>query len=467
MAEMRIRPFLDRLVPWLTVLGMLVQLLSLHWRWLDRALQPAVAGGPTLRGTDYWCLPTAWVNLLAGKSAYDTWAHPLVTSVSTWYLAHPILAVALGSWLSLFPVSVGYWVWTGVSLGLLAMAARELAGLADHSAPARRWVYLLLLTSSATYLLLWAGNSHAILVLGFALAIRALVDLGHSVDAESVCRAHDRLMLGLLLSLFSKPLLLLALPGLILIPETRGTAARTLLIYVSVSAACILLPPLNPAAIGLREVVSLALDPAWVRDHMNIYLNHFRLNPYMRDNSIHWLNLVAQSGFVLGHVQIFSLAAFLAVAVGQPRLTWLPLVFLFATLALSLLVARLPEGAPRLNGAVLTLLLLGSSYFLAYPTVWEYQYTGALVVAAARLLRASWKLGASLIACSQSRIAAASSPTWISATQRLFSTKALSGSSRDALRKGESASPGLPSPSKRRPSWLGVSGPATGGANSR
>jgi hypothetical protein len=192
-------------------------------------------------------------------------------------------------------------------------------------------------------------------------------------------------MLGLLLSLFSKPLLLFALPGLLLIPETRRTTAWTLAAYLLVSGACLILPPLNPEAIGLREVVSLALDPAWVREHMNIYRNEFVLNPYMKDNSIHWLNLVAQSGFVLNHVEVFSLAAFLATAAGGTRLAWLPALFLFATLLLSIMVARLHGAVPRLRGAALALLLLGCAFFLSYPTVWEYQYTGALLVAASVL----------------------------------------------------------------------------------
>ena len=156
--------------------------------------------------------------------------------------------------------------------------------------------------------------------------------------------------------------------------------------YLPVSFLFEVVPFLNPQAVGLRRVLWIAVQPAFVRQTMQIYANHLVLTPDMRDNSVHWLNLVAQSGFRLAHVDVFSLPVFLDGMLGRRTPDWLYAMPTLGVLALSLLVPRIAEPTVRHACALLLTMAASLDFFLSYPIVWEYQYTAVLPVAAILLL---------------------------------------------------------------------------------
>ena len=367
-----------QLLPWLTGLLVFLQLLSLRLPLLDRFFFDTLHAD--VQGIDYFSLPKAWLNLSARQSLYATFDPPSYGPHFTWYLAHPLLAVLLGWPLSRLDPSDSYGVFTLLSLAAMVVCA-WLLGRETPCLLKRRLVWLLLLGAFPTFDMLYVGNVQALTVLGISLLLIGLLRL-----ARSQPHVGQFLLAGLLISLFTKPVVLLILPLLLLSRETRRSAVQALAIYGAISALFEVVPALNPQGIGLRRVLWLATHPAFVRSTMNIYANHLVLTPDMRDNSIHWFNLVAQSGFRLAHVDVFSLPVFLDGLLGMRTPDWLYVLPTLMVLALSYPVARIREESRRHE---CTLLLAGAAildFFVSYPTVWEYQYTAVLPVTAMLLL---------------------------------------------------------------------------------
>jgi len=250
----------------------------------------------------------------------------------------------------------------------------------SEDALVRRLIWLLLLGAFPNYWMLFVGNVHAIPVLALGMILAALFSLTYARNCEAL------LFVGLLLSLFSKPFVLLMLPLLLLLKETRRAMASALGIYAVVSLLFEMVPALNPEAIGLKQVVWLAWHPAFVHEHMDIYANHYQLNVWMRDNSIHWFNLIAQSGKPIVHIDVYSLPVFLQVLTGAPMPGWICKLPLLLTLALSVPVALLSDRRLRMEAALLLTMAISLTFFLSYPTAWEYQYASIMPVAAMLLL---------------------------------------------------------------------------------
>jgi hypothetical protein len=337
-----------------------------------------------VHGIDYFSLPKAYLNLLEGRSAFDTWGGVMYGPYATWYLSHPALAVLVGSWFSFLAPWTSYGVFTLFSLAVMAFSAYLLARETQDPLT-RRWIWLLLLGAFPTYWMLFVGNVQCLLVLAVAMVFAGLYEFA-SAQEQNSARARRLLFAGLLLSLLTKPMLLLLLPLLLLLKETRKTVARAAAIYIAVSLLFLIVPTLNPEPVGPRALFHLLLSPGFVRDHMNIYTNHFVLNAYMKDNSIHWLNLVAQSQMRLMHVDVYSLPVFMDTLLGTRTPGWIYQLPTAMVLLLSFAVARMQATRMRLECALLLAMAISLVFFLGYPTVWEYQYTSVLPVAAMLLL---------------------------------------------------------------------------------
>jgi hypothetical protein len=235
--------------------------------------------------------------------------------------------------------------------------------------------------------MLYTGNVQALLVLALGMTFSGVYQLADTPPGHNAGRSAEHLLLaGLVLSLLTKPVVLLMLPLLLLLPETRKAALRALAAYIVVSLLFEVVPALNPEPIGFSRVAWLAFHPAYVHANMNIYLNRFVVTPEMKDNSIHWFNLIAQSDYRMHHIDIFSLPEFLDTALGLRTPGWLYQLPLLCVLGLTVAVYRMPERASRMVAAVLLLMAISLTFFLGYPTVWEYQYTSVLPVAAILLL---------------------------------------------------------------------------------
>ena len=395
----RVRGALLKLLPWVTGLWVFVQLLSLRIGLLDRFFFDT--SHADVQGIDFYSLPKAWLNLVAGRSLYGTFDPPAFGPHFTWYLAHPLLAAVLGWPLSRLNPGDSYGVFTLFSLAVTATCAGLLARESDGPLT-KRCIWLLLLGAFPTFAMLYVGNVQSLTVLGLTLLLVGMMRLTYRR-----LRAEPYILAGLLVSLFTKPVVALMLPLLLLLQETRRAGWRALAVYVPISLLFEAVPLLNPQGIGLSRVFWLAVHPGFVRATMNIYANHLQLTPDMRDNSIHWFNLVAQSGLRLQHIDVFSLPVFLDGLFATRTPDWLYLLPTVAVLTLSVLVPRIASTAIRREAALLLAMAASLAFFLSYPTVWEYQYTAVLPVAAVLLMlrgsallsRRSWACSLGLAAC--------------------------------------------------------------------
>jgi hypothetical protein len=180
--------------------------------------------------------------------------------------------------------------------------------------------------------------------------------------------------------LLTKPVLILIVPALLVARTTRKLAVLSVALYAAISLFFLFTPLLNPQSVGVERMLWLALHPSWVRQELNVYVNHFVLSRDMLDNAMHWLHMVAQSDYAWDHVQIFSLPVLVQSSLGIPvgAFRFVALV----PVALAPLLFKLSEPRRLLAAAWLVVLVL-ASHFLGYAVAWEYQYTQLLVVVGA------------------------------------------------------------------------------------
>lgn len=331
------------------------------------------------QGIDFFCVPKAYLNLLHGQSAFDTWRGVAYGPYATWFVLHPAVALWIGGYLAWLSPWIAYGAWVAITLALLLACAQLLA----HHAPTpwrKTLAFGAILASPVTYLLLHCGNIHGVVVFAVTLILVGLYELGTASSAAGRIDPRMKVASGLLLSLLTKPVLILVVPALLVARTTRRVVLGSLAAYALISLAFLLVPLLNPQSVGVERETWLAFHSAWVRQELNVYVNHFMLSRDMLDNAMHWLHMVAQSDYALDHVQVFSMPVLVQSAFGVP-------VSAFRFVALvpvvsSLLLLKLPEPRRPLAAAWLVVLVL-ASHFLGYAVAWEYQYTQLLVVVGA------------------------------------------------------------------------------------
>ena len=126
--------------------------------------------------------------------------------------------------------------------------------------------------------------------------------------------------------------------------------------------------------------MNVVFDFDFIKDKMNIYKNQFVLNEYMKDNSIHWLNIIAQSEYKFMHIDVFSLPVFIdTIKVLSPGIYKIPI---YICLLLSICVIFIEDKILRLESTLLLIMAISLSFFLSYNTVWEYQFTSVLPIIA-------------------------------------------------------------------------------------
>lgn len=354
----------------------LLLLVALYGNWLH----PFFFGAEhaQVQGIDFFAVPKSFLNMLDGRSAFDTWGGPAYGPYATWYLAHPAFSVVIASWFSFFQPWTAYWLFVLFSILIMAWGATVLSKLTDDI-QLQRTTYILLLLGFPSYWVYYTGNMHAPLVLALCLLFAGVFQLTYEQDGK---RGRQMLLAGLLISLFSKPIVLLMLPLLLLLPETRKTTFFSLLIYGVVSVLFIIIPTLNPQSIGVHRILELLGNPDYVKEHLNIFKNNFVLNREMKDNSIHWLNLIAQSDYKLMHIDVFSLPVFMDTLLGKVTPAAVYKLPIYLCLLLSLIVPFIGDRRLRLESSLLLLMSISLTFFLSYNTVWEYQYSSALPLVA-------------------------------------------------------------------------------------
>ena len=348
---------------------------SLLYGWLDPFFWAAQHA--QVQGIDYFSLPKAYQNLLQGKSVFDTWGTPMYGPYATWYLAHPAFAVWVGSWFSYSSPWVSYALFVGMSILVTALSAWFLSRFA-LTVRYKTWMFVLLLCGFPVYWTLYVGNIQQFFVLSLALVHAGLLGLAFPRNETWSRYARGLLLAGLLISFFSKPLVILMIPLLLITKLTRVTTIKALVVYGVVSLLFIVVPPLNPEGLGLLRVIEIGLDPAYIQQHLNIYNNNFVVNREMKDNAMHWFNLVAQSDFYLNHIEVYSFPVFFNTLLDTRLPGWLYKLPILLSLLCSIGVFFVKD--PKRQAAA-ALWLSGAfvcTFFLSYNTVWEYQYTAMM-----------------------------------------------------------------------------------------
>ncbi len=374
------------------------ELLALTHGWLNSFFWGFDSG--TL-GIDFWSVPRGFINLESGKSIYDTFRGNDFGGPSvTWYLSNPIFAVVIGPFFSFVSPAASYALWCLCTVTIQLVMGFLFASRAT-SENVRAACLLLSVIGFPGYAVLATGNPHAWMVLGLGLVLLSVFDLMNGRD-----HLHVRylLMAGLLVSMLTKPLLICAVPMLLILADTRRTTLHTLAIYVAISLLALTVPALNPEGMGLKRNINLLLNPAYVHEHMNIYKNQFVLTSEMKDNSIHWFNLIAQSDFYWDHVQIFSLSAFTNNLLGLTLPSAIFKLPLWLAILSSCLVITQREHFARIEAALWSLVAISTAFFLSYNTVWEYQYSAIAPVSLLIVLlwqrgRIPSAIGISLLVC--------------------------------------------------------------------
>jgi hypothetical protein len=346
-----------------------VVFLSLRFHFLDPLIPTTWHGR---MGFDFFAVPRAFINLRHGVSIYATRACAY-GPYSTWYPYHPALALLAGSWLSLFPPWGAFWVFAAASVAALALCARLLGGLCPDSS-SRGFLYFLFLFPLPVYLMIWNGQMHVFLVAAFALMLYDLL-LQTRGDVKDGLRPW--LLAGILLSLFSKPLVLLALPALAAVKACRKTLLWALLTYALVSVLFIIVPALNPQGIGIAALLDVAAHP----DRMFRFqtYNGVRLMTYrpevLGDNAIHWLNMRFRSQVSQPqHFELMALPSFVEDIFGVALPGFLLKLPALLILGLSVALLRITDAAARAKGAIYVVALTGLAFFVSYQTVYEYHY---------------------------------------------------------------------------------------------
>ncbi|MBN1603657.1 MAG: hypothetical protein JW915_18745 [Chitinispirillaceae bacterium] len=304
---------------------------------------------------------------------YDTWGgKPYINQTYTWYLSHPAYAVFVSSWFSAFKPATAFCIWNFAAILIVFISGLIMSSCVEK--PQHKGVILCISTISFPFFLtLYTGNSHSVIVLSFTCILSGMLKL----QQANRFNGHLLVLLGLLISLFSKPVVLLMLPMFLIVKETRKLTVFSIVFYVLVSILFIILPILNPESIGLKGILKLIGNFNYVKQHMNVYANNYILTPEMKCNSIHWFNLIAQAEYYFSHIDIFSLAVFINDATGKiypPLLFKLPLYTSLLATSLLFLIGK----SDRIIAAIILFVMFACTYYLSYNTVWEYQYSAIM-----------------------------------------------------------------------------------------
>jgi hypothetical protein len=100
----------------------------------------------------------------------------------------------------------------------------------------------------------------------------------------------------------------------------------------------------------------------------------------MKDNSIHWLNLIAQSDYKLMHIDVFSLPVFVDTIMGTEVSAKVFKLPIYLSLLLSFCIPFIKDVKLKLESLLLLIIAISLTFFLSYNTVWEYQFASILPV---------------------------------------------------------------------------------------
>jgi len=366
---------LDKRLPAITAIIVVVMLFSLRYRFLDYFIITTWHGK---MGLDFFSVPRAFINLTHGKSIYDSWANNYGPYAS-WFPYHPLTAPLIG-WVAVFPPWAAYSFFVLFSVASLCFCA-YLAGKFCTVDISRKALYFLFLCSPPAYLLLWNGQMHIFTIISVSLICFELASAMQKPDERKM---RPLLLLGVLACFFTKPIILPAMILLFAVRAFRRTMWWSLAIYAIVSAAFVFIPVLNPASVGTRaELYALAHPDALMSRVFDGKVIHVQYRAdYAHDNAIHWLNMRNLTGVMRADTFEFqSLSSFLVDLLGD-----IPPAIFKAPMALagfcSLALFFISDDIKRNRAAFYVFALCMLSFYIAYDSVYEYHFTTLMAVLA-------------------------------------------------------------------------------------
>ena len=336
-----------------------------------------------VQAIDFYSLPKAYQNIINGVSMYATWDSPRFGTNSTWYLAHPAFAFFIGPFFAFFSPETSYRLFVLLSSCILALSGLVFANLTNSLT--KKYLYTLpFVLSFPCYWVLFVGNIHAFTVLALSLIFVGFLKLiisgdSHSKSLSSLLKTENLgvnyIFFGTLLALFSKPVVILFIPILIIIKETRISTIIALFIYTVVSIIFVNSEILNPEISNYWQTFFKVLKNP---DIVNIFEQKFRLTPEMRCNSIHWLNIIAASNFKFIHIDVFSFTNLVNKVFNKDLPSFISKFSIVICYVFVLLITKIKDEKLKLKLLFLNILTLSLCFFLAYQIVWEYQYASVV-----------------------------------------------------------------------------------------
>lgn len=320
----------------ITMIVIALFLLSLKYHFLDVFVVGAWHGEI---GVDFFSIPRAFLNLQFHKSIFNT-NFLSYGPYASWYPYHPALAIFVGAPLSLFEPWAAYGIFVIFSIIVLMFSARLIAKYFKGK-PYQNIPYPLIMATFPTYLMLWNAQMHIFTVLSVTLI---LVSYLERLENPLIHKIDYKLFFGLLVSLLSKPIVLLFLPVILFMKETRRTCLICLVVYAAISLLFI----------------------------FNSFLNSEDIN------FLHWVNIIYQSNNLTNNKEYFSLPSLINTFTGYNNNLIFYKIPLVLILILSLGVFFIKADKVKARYSLLIIIATLFCYFISYNKVWEYHYTTVL-----------------------------------------------------------------------------------------
>jgi len=347
------KKYLIKFLPFLTLIFVLLILLSLKFRFLDIFVVGSWHGRI---GNDFFSVPRSFLNLLKHTSMFSNTGFSDYGPYGSMFTYHPALSIFLGSWLSLLKPWVSYSLFALISIFILIYCG-FLISKQTSNILIKRFAYFSILCTFPTYLMLWNAQMHVFTVLAATLIMVSLLEIFTNKKKYGKGEIHIKLLIGLLASLFTKPIVILFFPILFFSKETRRTVIACLLVYTLVTAIFFIVPFLNPESDNIMH---------WM------FLVHHSHVGYTGDSES--FNTVTSPD----HFEFFSLPTFidsLSLKKINPLIYKIPIILV---LILSIPILFIRERNDRILILLLTIILAIYSFYLSYSRIWEYFYTTLL-----------------------------------------------------------------------------------------
>jgi hypothetical protein len=271
---------------------------------------------------------------------------------------HPALSILLGSWLSLFKPWISYSIFVSTSIIILIYCGFLIAKQTSDKL-LKRFSYFSLLCTFPTYLMLWNAQVHVFTVLAISLILVSLLEIAAHKEKYRKKAIHVKLLIGLLASLLTKPIVFLFFPVLFLAKETRRTLIICLLIYTLLTSIFIIIPFLNPESDNIK--------------HWTFLVHHSKVGYSDDTNSFN--SVTAADNF-----EFFSLPTFIENLYDKEVSSSIFKIPILITLALSALIFFIKDRKSRIIISLIIIILAIYSFYLSYGRIWEYFYATLLPV---------------------------------------------------------------------------------------